>query len=320
MTIQQLEFYQSCAIFLNFRRAAQYHFVSESTLSRQIAALELELNVTLFHRDAKGVRLTEAGALLFRRSVEILNQISEYRRTLCSEGLLRPEPNPYFRITCHISDNIFPHLVELLELLPTDWLGKQYKIDLVREGTAPDAVLRGAAQLGIDLAANLQSFGGAFRRRLFLRMPLKVLVAPDHPLAGHDCLTVGELLAEYHVWSDFLLPDVMKEYVEQRQVDGLEGLLSLRKILSKHLPYVECVRWARKPDHRLLLPHGELDIPEYGKLHAVELTGVPAAATDYMMFWKSGMDRDAELLRFCEMMDAAETYVKKRPSCCRYGR
>ena len=65
MRSEQIEFFMSCAACLNFSLAAKYHFVSVSTLSRSISALEEEMGVQLFIRGYHGHELTKAGKAFF---------------------------------------------------------------------------------------------------------------------------------------------------------------------------------------------------------------------------------------------------------------
>ena len=53
--------------------AAEAHNLSQSTLSRQMAALEAQLGLTLFERLGRGIQLTEAGHKLLRY-IEVMNE------------------------------------------------------------------------------------------------------------------------------------------------------------------------------------------------------------------------------------------------------
>lgn len=64
MNIETLRYFQYIAKYENVTKAAKHFYISQSTLSRQIMALEKELGVTLFIRDNKKVELTEAGHAL----------------------------------------------------------------------------------------------------------------------------------------------------------------------------------------------------------------------------------------------------------------
>jgi LysR family transcriptional activator of glutamate synthase operon len=57
----QVQYFLSIVEKGSFSSAADYHYVSQSTLSKKIIALEEELGITLFDRSKRNVKLTEAG-------------------------------------------------------------------------------------------------------------------------------------------------------------------------------------------------------------------------------------------------------------------
>lgn len=59
----QIEYFLTVAETLNFTKSAEKLYVTQSAVSRQIAAIENELGVVLFDRTYKKIELTEAGQL-----------------------------------------------------------------------------------------------------------------------------------------------------------------------------------------------------------------------------------------------------------------
>lgn len=64
MTTQQIHFFLEAARCLNFTEAARNLYVTQPTLSKQIALMESELGIQLFYRHSRAVSLTSAGLLL----------------------------------------------------------------------------------------------------------------------------------------------------------------------------------------------------------------------------------------------------------------
>ena len=59
MEIRQLKYFAAVADTLNFSRAAETLFISQSALSKPIADLERELGMVLLQRDKRSVSLFE---------------------------------------------------------------------------------------------------------------------------------------------------------------------------------------------------------------------------------------------------------------------
>ena len=94
MDSRRLETFKTVARELSFSRAADALHLSQSAVSQQIAALELDLGGPLFDRSRRRVRLTPAGAALFDRVDGVLAAVSETRRAVAAargavEGELR---------------------------------------------------------------------------------------------------------------------------------------------------------------------------------------------------------------------------------------
>src|SRR5512145_1575812 len=86
MELRQLISFERVADLGSFTRAARSLHLVQPALSQQIAALERELGVPLFHRGARGVRLTEAGERLLPYVRRILGELERAQQAL---GALR---------------------------------------------------------------------------------------------------------------------------------------------------------------------------------------------------------------------------------------
>lgn len=79
MRIQQIRYFLTLAEELHFWRSAEKLHTSQSTLSRQIQALEDELGFLLFERDKRNVQLTEAGLFLKENWSKLLLDLDQSR-------------------------------------------------------------------------------------------------------------------------------------------------------------------------------------------------------------------------------------------------
>lgn len=74
MTSSQIQCFMAAAEHLNFSKAASELFMAQSSLSKNIINLELELGIKLFIRTKKYVRLTASGAILYEEFRKLIKQ------------------------------------------------------------------------------------------------------------------------------------------------------------------------------------------------------------------------------------------------------
>lgn len=75
MDIDTLKHFHYIATYKNITKAAEKFYISQSTLSRQMMALEDELKVTLFIRDNRKFELTEAGKVFLNECSLLITHI-----------------------------------------------------------------------------------------------------------------------------------------------------------------------------------------------------------------------------------------------------
>lgn len=94
MELRLLRYFVTLAEELHFARAAERLQITQPALSKQIAALEKELDVPLFTRTKRTVRLTAAGQVLLEQATRLLSQVNDIihltqRAARGEEGQLR---------------------------------------------------------------------------------------------------------------------------------------------------------------------------------------------------------------------------------------
>src|ERR1700731_234704 len=83
MDWDKLKVFHAAAEAGSFTHAGEQLGLSQSAVSRQVSALEQELSVSLFHRHARGLILTEQGELLYRTARDMAAKVNT------AEALLR---------------------------------------------------------------------------------------------------------------------------------------------------------------------------------------------------------------------------------------
>jgi DNA-binding transcriptional LysR family regulator len=118
MDWDKLRIFHAAAEAGSFTHAGEALRMSQSAVSRQVSALEKELKVSLFHRHARGLVLTEQGEMLFGTASEIMNKLST-AETLLSDTTTKPTGD--LKITAPVglgSVWVTQRLREFLELYP----------------------------------------------------------------------------------------------------------------------------------------------------------------------------------------------------------
>ncbi len=118
MDWDKLRIFHAAAEAGSFTHAGEQLHMSQSAVSRQISSLEGDLKVTLFHRHARGLVLTEQGELLNRTVAEVFAKL-QTAETLLSDTATKPSGD--LRITAPIGFGtvwLTPRLIEFMDLYP----------------------------------------------------------------------------------------------------------------------------------------------------------------------------------------------------------
>ena len=155
MDWDKLKVFHAAAEAGSFTHAGERLGLSQSAVSRQVSALEGELSVSLFHRHARGLILTEQGELLYRTAHEVFMKL-EAARTKLTDSRERPNGELKVSTTPGIGVHwLTPRLGEFLDLYPDihiTLLTTDEELDLamreadvairLRQPTQPDLIQR----------------------------------------------------------------------------------------------------------------------------------------------------------------------------------
>ncbi len=158
MDWEKLKVFRSVAEAGSFTRAGEVIGLSQSAVSRQVSSLERDLKVSLFHRHARGLILTEQGELLYRTAHEVFTKL-EAAKTMLRDS--KEKPSGILRVTTTVglgSNWLTPRLTEFIELYP------DINIQLMLQDTELDLGMR-EADVAIRLRKPVQA--ELIQRKLF---------------------------------------------------------------------------------------------------------------------------------------------------------
>ena len=82
MNIQHLRYVVEVAKTGSLNKAAETLFIAQPNLSRAIKELERDINIVIFERTAKGMRLTADGEKFITDAQKVLHEIDEMERSV----------------------------------------------------------------------------------------------------------------------------------------------------------------------------------------------------------------------------------------------
>ncbi|WP_456417626.1 LysR family transcriptional regulator [Thiolapillus sp.] len=174
----------------SFSAAAQQLYLSQPAVSKRLAALEEELNVRLFDRIGRRVRLTHAGEVLLPKAREMLLQAQDMKHLASN---LQTEVSG--ALTLGTSHHIGLHrLPPVLKSFRASFPQVELDIRFMDSEAACQAVDRGELEMAIVTLPN-ENPAHLLTRELW-RDALCFVAAPEHPLAKAPLVSL-EMLAQH---------------------------------------------------------------------------------------------------------------------------
>ena len=192
MNTFQAECFLALSKSLNFTQTAEELYISQPTLSRNIAALEKEIGVKLLERSTKSVELTAAGRRFAEKCAVFLDR---YNRIIEETRLTREGVIGQLRIGIQ-QDAFEPFIVELVNRFRAE----HPQIQPLLCPMPLSELIRGlnTGKLDLIIAAGELNLPHPGRLLLSERAECAVL-PPEHPLANRASLRVEELQEEKFV-------------------------------------------------------------------------------------------------------------------------
>lgn len=276
MDLKQLQYFMAVAKHLNFSRAAEALYISQPTLSYQIAELEKELGATLFERDRRKVFLTPAGGALLPLANKTLDCAQEIR-DLALKGFPETEALLSLVVAFDRTEDHFEStgVTELIAQFSTDYPD----VDLQMHQESMEDCIAMLLEESLDVAflvlRHNESLPASLNSKVIHRDDL-VLVTKKDPTV-HTCV---EALKKYNLISVSTRPHALTRMIRYFEQEGLEVSPISVDSIPVSFTYVHAGKGA------MILPRNYFAQHRYENLQAFEIPS-PAASLTHVLAWNT---------------------------------
>ncbi|EKD61676.1 MAG: Nac protein [uncultured bacterium] len=190
MDLRDFQYFVAIAETGSFSKAAMAHNIAQSALSRRIRDLELELGVTLFYRNGRGVIVTEIGETFLTRARRVLADVAQIRVEIGATNTTL-----HGVVTLGVPPSVGLVLLSpLLSQIRTDYPGIQMRVLEGFSGHVAEWLASGR----VDLAVLYKLRAGTFPDAEHLLFEDMFLVSARHapPLGQGATVSLGMLEGE----------------------------------------------------------------------------------------------------------------------------
>lgn len=194
MNLEQLKIFISVLEHKSFTKAADAMYISHSTTSRNVAALEEYLETQLLERDSRRVKATSAGEMLLNEGRQLLQRVTELeaaikragscgggKLTIASVNLFSKELSEAYKSFCILYPDIVLGMYhrEMSEIFSQTYSGE--------------------ADLGVSFSYALPEEMESFEKLVAAKERFCLVVPPNHPLAQRKAVKPQELISSCYI-------------------------------------------------------------------------------------------------------------------------
>lgn len=219
MDINQLRYFRAVAETLNFTRAANSLYMSQTTLSYQISSLEKELGVSLFNRSHSGTKLTPAGCKLLEYIPQLLGLVDEAVNATIFANRGFTDVLRIGFLGSH-EQHFLPHLV-------SEFNDRYPDVDVILRQGSPRHLMDLLISKSLDFIFTISKEETmdveGVEVDMFDELPLVAIMRKDNPLADRSHLERRELAGEKLCFlGEDEGPMLNKHFVKSFQGHGVE--------------------------------------------------------------------------------------------------
>jgi DNA-binding transcriptional LysR family regulator len=186
MTLNQIEGFLAVVQEGTLTKAAEKLFLTQPALSFQLKSLEGDLGQTLFERDGKQLRLTNAGRLLQSRAQQILDLVSQTRQEVTG---LKEFQHGQLTIGANETTCLYV-LPSLLQFFHEKFPGIELRLVVRKSAEVAALVVEGEVDFGL---ATLPLLDARLKTETLFWREDVAICGYGHALAAQDDLALAEM-------------------------------------------------------------------------------------------------------------------------------
>src|SRR5919112_688478 len=179
LDVRRMKVLREVAVRGSFSAAAESLSFTQSAISQQIAALEREAGTVLVQRNARGIRLTEAGEALVRHADAVLARLAEAEAELEAIAGLRGG-----RLRLASFESAAASLMPLaIAAFRAEHPGVELSLIMAEPEDSAPLLKSGELDLALGFDARIRAEVDGVARQHLLSDPMFLVLPSDHPLA-----------------------------------------------------------------------------------------------------------------------------------------
>jgi DNA-binding transcriptional LysR family regulator len=228
-TLRQLQFFAAAAAAGSVSGAARALSISQSSVTEAIHALEDDLGVTLFDRQARGLLITQKGSAFLRHATQILSDVATARASFRDES----EPTTG-RLSLGVTSLVAGYVLsDILQRFRRAF--PQVDLNVIEDNGdyLQHLLIGGELDVAVLLTSSVKD-RMALQVETLLVSPYRLWLPLGHPLAQQEAIALDELAGQPLIQ---LMVDEIEESTRR-----LMGALAVKPEIAFRTRSVEAVR------------------------------------------------------------------------------
>lgn len=228
-TLRQLQFFIAAAEHASVSGAARSLSISQSSVTEAIRALEDDLGVLLFDRQARGLEITQKGSAFLRHARQILSDVSMARAAFRDEAEASPG-----RLSLGVTSLVAGYVLsDILQRYRRAWPQVEQTVTEDTGDYLQHLLIGGELDVAVLLTSSVRD-RHALQVETLVVSPYRLWLPLGHPLAQQEAIALDEVAREP-------LIQLMVDEIED-STRSLMAALSVRPRVAFRTRSVEAVR------------------------------------------------------------------------------